>query len=390
VIEAVPRKVAVILSGAVAKGAYAAGALRVLAEQDIEVTRLVAASAGALNAAMYASYLRRGGERHGAEELVKLWIDHASFWSVFSLDLISVLRLEGVSSAAKMRRLLRSRIEAGAVGRPRPISLRILVAPLSGVHSHRLDARARAEDDDPLPPGANRTTYEYVCDFDQDDFRTEVARDRVVEAALASAAFPFVFQPVCVDPVGRCIDGGAVNNAPIKWAVGGEIGDELDAILVIAPTPERALCAPEDLRGRRLISQAASMLINERLYRDLREAERINTQLARLEELGQGALTQVQLDQVKTALGWTNMKQVRILQIRPLEPLGGTAFSGFASRPLRKRYVEAGHARAEAVFRDPANRWLFSDDQPEPLRLVARPPRQEDLAPGGTRRPRRA
>lgn len=369
-IEAVPKKVAVILSGAVAKGAYAAGVLQVLAEQNVEVTRLVAASSGALNAAMYASYLRRGGERRGTEDLVKLWLDHAGFWSVFSLDLISVLRLEGVSSAAKMRRLLRSRIEVGAIGRPRPISLRILVAPLSGIHSRRIDALARAEDDDPLPPCANRTTYEYVCDFDQDDFRTEQARDRVIEAALASAAFPFVFQPIRVDPVGRCIDGGAVNNAPIKWAVGGEIGDGLDAILVIAPTPERDPCATEDLRGRRLITQAASMLINERLYRDLREAERINTQLARLEELGRGALTKDQVDQVKTALGWTNMKQVRILQIRPLEQLDGTAFSGFASRTLRKRYVEAGRVRAEAVFRDPANRWLFSDDPPEQVRLV--------------------
>ncbi len=369
-IEAVPKKVAVILAGAVAKGAYAAGVLQVLAEQDVEVTRLVAASSGALSAALYASYLRRGDERRGTEELVKLWIDHAGFRSVFSLDLISVLRLEGVSSAAKVRKLLRSRMVAGELANPRPISLRILVAPLGGVHSKHIDALARAEDDDPLPPVANRTTYEYVCDFTHDDFRSERARDRIIEAALASSAFPFVFQPVRVDRVGPCIDGGAVNNAPIKWAVGGEIGDRVDAILVVAPTPERDPCATEDVRGQRLINQAASMLINERLYRDLREAERVNTQLARLEELGQGTLTRDQLDKVKTALGWTNMKQVKIVQIRPLEQLDGNAFSGFASKTLRKRYIEAGRARAEATFRDPANRWLVSDDQPEKLRLV--------------------
>jgi predicted acylesterase/phospholipase RssA len=255
VIEAVPKKVAVILSGAVAKGAYAAGVLQVLAEQDVEVTRLVAASSGALNAALYAAYHRHGDERRGTDKLVELWIDHAGFWGVFSLDLISGLRLGGMSSAAKVRRLLRSRIEAGEVPSARPISLRILVAPLSGVHSRRIDALARAEDDDPLPPGANRTTYEYVCDFDQGDFRTEQGRDRVIEAALASSAFPFVFQPVRVDPVGPCIDGGAVNNAPIKWAVGGEIGDQLDAILMIAPTPERDPCATEHVRGRRLLHQ---------------------------------------------------------------------------------------------------------------------------------------
>jgi len=368
----VPKKVAVILAGAVAKGAYAAGVLQVLAKQNLEVTRLVAASSGALNAVMYASYVRRGDLRRGADDLVELWIEHAGFWGVFALDLASVLRLEGVSSAAKVRKLLRSRIEPGEIPDPRPISLRILVAPLGGVHSERIDALAQAEDrdQDPLPPVENRTTYEYVCDFDQDDFNSERARDRVIEAALASSAFPFVFQPVHLEEIGPCIDGGAVNNAPIKWAVGGEIGDQLDAILVVAPTPERDPCATEDLRGRHLINQAASMLINERLYRDLREAERVNMQLARLEELGQGTLTKDQLDKVKAALGWTHMKQIKIVQIRPHEQLDGHAFAGFTNKALRAQYVEAGRARAEATFEDPANRWLLADDPPEKLRVV--------------------
>jgi NTE family protein len=366
----VPKKVAVILAGAVAKGAFAAGVLHVLARQGLEVTRIVAASSGALNAVLYASYLRRGEARQRADELLELWIDHAGFWDVFSLDLVSVLRLEGVSSAAKVRKLLRSRIEPGKLADPRPISLRILVAPLAGVPSRRIDELSRSEDDDPLPPVEDRTTYEYVCDFTQDDFDSEHARDRVIEAALASSAFPFVFQPVHLEGLGPCIDGGAVNNAPVKWAVGGAIGDQLDAIVVVAPTPERDPCATEDLRGQRLINQAAAMLINERLYRDLREAERVNMQLARLEELGQGTLTRDQLDQVKIALGWTNMKQVKILQIRPPEQLDGSSFAGFTSRALREQYIQAGQACAEATFRDPANQWLLADDRPEKLRLV--------------------
>jgi NTE family protein len=373
----VSKKVAVILAGAVAKGAYAAGVLQVIAEQQLDVKRLVAASSGSLNAVLYASYVRRGKAREGVEELVELWADHAGFWDVFSFDLIALLRLEGVSSAAKVRRLLRSRIAAGPIPDPRPVSLRILVAPLAGVHSKRIDALAQAEDHDPLPPVENRTTYEYVCDFDQDDFDSEPKRDRVIEAALASSAFPFVFVPVEVeDPrmgkLGPCIDGGAVNNAPIKWAMGGALGDQLDAIIVVAPTPELGPCATEagDLRGKRLINQAATMLINERLYRDLREAERVNAQLARLEALAPGTLTPEQLEKVKHALGWNVMKQIQVVQIRPPEELDGHAFSAFTSRTLRQRYIQIGRDCAQAAFE--ANRWLVSDEPPAaaPLRLV--------------------
>lgn len=374
---AVPKKVAVILAGAVAKGAYAAGVLQVLAAQKLEVTRIVAASSGALNAVLYASYLRRGTERAGMAELGELWTEHAGFWNVFSFDLISLLRFEGLSSGAKVRRLLRSRIEVGPLARPRPISLRILVAPLGGIHSRRIDALAQREDDDPLPPVKNRTTYEYVCDFDQDDFETEAKRDRVIEAALASSAFPFVFVPVEVeDPrigkLGPCIDGGAVNNAPIKWAMGGEIGDQLDAILVVAPTPELGPCATEDLRGKHLVNQAASMLINERLYRDLREAERINAQLARLDALAPGTLTGDQLEAVKHALGWTKIKRAEVVPIRPIEALDGHAFSAFSSKALRREYLQLGRDRARAVLEAPEHRWLLGDDPPDAaaLRLV--------------------
>jgi len=36
-------------------------------------------------------------------------------------------------------------------------------------------------------------------------------------AATASAGLPIVFAPVTVDGLGPCIDGGTVNNTPMKW-----------------------------------------------------------------------------------------------------------------------------------------------------------------------------
>ena len=64
--RATVRKTAVILSGGVAKGAFEAGALTVLANKGFDVTQVVGASSGSLNATMYAASVRAGRERDAA------------------------------------------------------------------------------------------------------------------------------------------------------------------------------------------------------------------------------------------------------------------------------------------------------------------------------------
>ena len=362
------KKVAVILAGAVAKGAYEAGALQVLAQQGLEVTRIVATSSGALNGSLYASYVRRGIESHGTARLVDMWTHAASAWKVLAPDVASVLRAEGFSSMDKLRQLLQSGLVPEPMGEPQPISLRIVVAPLGGIDSARLDELADRDDDDPLPRPENRTTHEYVCDFTAADFDSREGRDRITNAALASSAFPFAFVPVPVHgpslgPLGPCIDGGTANNTPIKWALGGKVGDALDAIILISPTVELRRSPPENLRGIGLLNHVVTMLINERLYRDLREAEQINQQLERLEALRGKTLTEAQYRGVLEALGWGTMKKIRVMSIRPDEELDGHGFSGFGSATLRKAYVERGARDAETAFAAPEHRWLTA---PEP------------------------
>ncbi len=53
-----PRAVAVILAGAVTKGAFEAGALEVIAARGVAVQRIVAASSGAFSAVAYAAGVR--------------------------------------------------------------------------------------------------------------------------------------------------------------------------------------------------------------------------------------------------------------------------------------------------------------------------------------------
>src|SRR5262245_61350548 len=101
------------------------------------------------------------------------------------------------------------------------------------------------------------------------------------------------------------------------------------------------------------------MLINERLYRDLREAEQINAQIARLEALVPDALSAHQLEQVKHALGWRKgTKPIAVIPIRPAEDLDGHSFSAFTSGALRKLYLEKGRESARAMLADPRHAWL--------------------------------
>jgi len=333
----------------VAKGAYEAGVLDVIASRDdIQVTRIVAASAGALNAAYFAYAIRNGTERDGARTLIELWRNHASFSDVFSWQLSTTVDGTGLSSTEKLRELLRSRITSGRISGARPISLRILVSPLDGIDPGANNALANIDDPaDAKQERIARTTHEHVCDFDAHDFDSDATTNVLINAAVASSSFPGAFVPVEVPGVGRCIDGGTVNNTPVKWALGGPIGDELDAIFVVAPTVEYNLTSTRDLRGIGLMDHVLTMLIDERLYRDLRETDQVNEQLAALEREITDPDT---LKRVKKALGWQTMRQIKVISIRPSEPLEGNAFSGFRHAGYRDQYIDVGRETAKRAL----------------------------------------
>ena len=93
------------------------------------------------------------------------------------------------------------------------------------------------------------------------------------------------------------------------------------------------------------------MLIGERLYRDLHEAEQTNLALANLAALvDSGAIDGAQLERVLTALAWSRRRPVTIVQIRPQAELPGSSFSGFAEPALRREYLAVGLARGVAVL----------------------------------------
>jgi predicted acylesterase/phospholipase RssA len=326
---------ALILSGGVAKGAFAAGVLSVLLGHEgkskgrVDVHSLVAASSGALNGAFAAAVLHAGTEEREIARLPALWLEDASFGRVFEPSVTGIFKLRGASGESRVMEILRAAIKPAP--KERTIELRLVVANLEGT----------VED----LGGAPATTYESVRLFDHATFESDERLQTLFRTVTASAAFPGAFVPVPLEIDGRtvdCVDGGAVNNTPLRYAL--EHPFTIDRVFVVSPEPRVAVQGRRDRKGLGLITHLADMLVEERLYRDLREAYAVNASLKRLAEL---VPDDTQRALVLDSLGWGGRKPITIVEIRPPSALKGEVFDGFFSRDLREHYVKSGIDAAE-------------------------------------------
>ena len=330
---AAPPGVSLVLAGAVAKGAFHAGALTVIAEMGIRITKVVGTSSGALNGCVYAAAIRAGKEREGAARLAQRWIESSDWDDVFSAAPGDILGGRGLSSMRKILRMLKESTD-GWTPAGRPIALDLVVSPLRGSPPE--------QPDDP-------TTYEYVTRFCDAAFDTAEKWDEICRAAAASASFPGVFAPVEIPALGPCVDGGAVNNTPIRHAIEGS---DSDVILVVDPHPERA-SAQESPKGANLVLQLADILIHERLQRDLAQARSVNRKIEQLDALVRtGRLAPDVRAEILRSFAW---RPLRVIPIRPDpgRPLSGNAFAAFFDGDLRREYVKRGIEAARSALSGP-------------------------------------
>jgi NTE family protein len=328
---------ALVLAGGVAKGAFTAGALSVLSDPEtrarvgLDVTRIVGASSGALNAVFYAAAIRSGTEAFAGQRLAQVWLDDATLGGAFDFSLRDLLGGLGLSTDNKVLALLRRHV------RPAP-----------GVHPIELRLVVTNADGEPISTddGAVATTFEHVVDLTGPDLDTPEALERVFVAAAASAALPGAYAPVPIEVGGRTVrglDGGLVDDTPLGHALIG--APEVTRVFVLVPSP-RVRTEPPDLRGLALASHVFDILVEERLVRDLRHVARVNRVLARLPSIVTDPGERAALLE---ALGWTGRRPVQIVEIRPDAALPGDGFSGFTSLALRQQYVQAGREAATRV-----------------------------------------
>lgn len=326
---------ALVLPGAVARGAYEAGVIEVLANNDLRIDRIVATSSGALNGLAYAFGIRNGIEKEMATKLAAYWIENGGWETSLGLSPINLFTGRGLSNSSGLLKLMREMIQPmTGIKNKREVELRIIITPLNGVRGS-IGAKAA-------------TTFEKLIRFSGEDLDTEEGLERVFNVVAAACAFPGLFQPVYVEGLGACVDGGAVNNAPIKYAL-----EESGVNRVIMPVPYALVMEPGDWkRGFSLLNHMATILINERLYRDLRNAQITNQEMDQLKNLvSEKVINQEQLERIKSLLG---IRNVEITEIRPIQQFKSSPFSGLFYKKDRRRLIEMGREAAlDAITRIP-------------------------------------
>jgi NTE family protein len=268
-------KTALVLSGGGAKGAFQAGALEVLAGQDIQYESIAGVSVGALNGVMVSA--------QRLPRLMEIWktIREDEVYtkrSFFQLGLQFLLYRIGFRRAPKsvysnepLKKLLQKEF--------RDIEMKI-----------------------PITIGrVNLETGTYISEIDPQspDFASEV---------VASTAIPVLWEPVRVRNQ-LFVDGGIRNTTPLKEVV----LDKPDRIIVITNAPLNNFKEERNLEDiLEIAERSLDILMNEIFIEDIKKCMQINNLVRQAASQG---LT-------LTSDSGRPLKEFELCIIQPPEPLG--------------------------------------------------------------------
>ena len=305
------RTVAVVLSGAAARGAFQAGALAVLvpalAAQGLRPTIWLGTSAGSINAVLWGARAHLDPAEAG-DDVISVWL-RMSDDDVYEPLSLTAPRLAlqfaggallgrgpGTTSlldTAPLRRtaeevlhtdLLETNLASGTVAACGIVATR-MPEELEGDQPGTASGRSVLFLDEHEPSG-----------YDGDSSRAlDVVRGPLrAEHVLASSAIPVAFPPVELPaPAGWYVDGGVRLNTPLHPA----IGLEADRILVVSATATAyapPAPAPRPVGGTPDIADAAAQLLHaalaDRTTEDLRALRRTNRLVAAAARAGRSDL----------------------------------------------------------------------------------------------------
>jgi NTE family protein len=307
-------RVAIVLSGAAARGAFQAGALAslvpALEREGLRPTIWLGTSAGSINAVLWGSVAHLGGAE-AAQQVVDIW-ERMSDDDVYSPLLPVSLPRTGLQFAAGavlgVGPGTTSLLDTGPLRRTAADELRgeQLAANLAdgvveavGVVATRVPTQAEST---VVGAGSGRSVLfldeHEECDYDGDPERAlDIARGRLrPEHVVASSAIPVAFPAVRVDEPesvsGWYVDGGIRLNAPLHPAVG--LG-ATHVVLVSATATTYGPPPPPDTSGETPdVADAAAQVLHaalaDRTTEDLRTLRRTNRLVAQAADDGRAGL----------------------------------------------------------------------------------------------------
>jgi NTE family protein len=302
--------VAVVLSGAAARGAFQAGALAeiipALERDGLMPTIWLGTSAGSINAVLWGAAAHLGAEA-AAEDVVQVWRrmnDHNVFRPLLSFaQLRAGLRYidgallgqgPGTTSLLDTEPLHRTAVRALHTGQ---LAANIVNGTLSaiGVVATRMP---RASDDDVNGAASGRSVLfldeHEPCDYLGDrDRALDVMRGRiVVDHVMASSAIPVAFPPVEITTPdfasGWYMDGGVRLNTPLHPAVG--LGASKILVVSATATAYGSSPSPDSTSPTPDLADAAAQVLHavlaDRTIEDLALLRRTNRLVAAAEDAG--------------------------------------------------------------------------------------------------------
>lgn len=329
-----PRRLAIVLSGGGARGAYEAGVLSYIFDELRRVRRrrvvldiICGTSVGAINSAALAASMSE--QQEGMKHLVSLW-EHLELDRVLNftwrqatgiVNLFSERQLEGIVDISPMHRLIRREVPWPAITRAmRRHHLRALSITCTEVATGRAVLFMQTGPTTGLPRHSPP--------------RTLLRAERIgPEHVLASASIPLLFPPVRIGNQ-LYLDGGLRHNTPVAPAI------RLGATHVLVVGTSRPVGGVLDSERAPRVTTASVMgkvmnaLLLDHLDNDLAQIALLNEVV----ETGQAAFGTAYLERMRLAAaerGGRTFEKLEPLVIRPSISIGQLGSEYLARR--RKR-----------------------------------------------------
>lgn len=366
-------RIAVVLAGGGARGAYEVGVIRYVLEElpkrfggrDIPLQILCGTSVGAINACLLAAFADQPRLR------AKLLVDR---WKALQVD--DIIQPDPLEVVALMRELVGGK-PGPILGKPtrggliHPAGLTKVLAnaiPFERIDEHVAAGRLLAASVSTTHVGTGRTVVFVQHHAELDRWGTHPTMTRRptrlrVEHAMASAAIPFVFPSVTIDGELYC-DGGLRQNVPLSPA--RRLG--ADRLLVVNPhyggPPDPSLKQQNEALfpgPAFLLGKTLNALLLDRLDGDVERLGRINEILAAgTREYGPGFVDAINR-QMGLPVGPGGLRSLHTTVVRASEDIGrlcgdfvrGPAFArsrkGLTGRALRRLARSEGMEEADLL-----------------------------------------